>query len=109
MRKLVYLIVLLLVGAVVALPWLVGYHYKSVYESLLQTINQKSPLKVELVDYQEGYLSSDVELRVDLNSKSHPIRICFSPLNNILSTARWFRAMASGLLHRPSSKVRFIW
>jgi hypothetical protein len=56
MRKLVYLIVLLLVGAVVALPWLVGYHYKSVYESLLQTINQKSPLKVELVDYQEGYL-----------------------------------------------------
>jgi hypothetical protein len=59
---------LVFVGALVAAaPWVDGYYYKGSYTQLLASLAADNPAQIKVVDYSQGWLSSDVTLSIDLN------------------------------------------
>jgi uncharacterized protein YdgA (DUF945 family) len=68
MRRSGYVVVLVFIGALAAAaPGIDGYYYKGSYTALLASLTADYPGKIKVVDYSEGWLSSDATLSIDLN------------------------------------------
>jgi uncharacterized protein YdgA (DUF945 family) len=68
MRTSGYVVVLVFIGAVAAAaPWVDGYYYKGNYTQLLASLAADNPGQIKVIDYNQGWLSSDATLSIDLN------------------------------------------
>lgn len=62
MKKLVIFVVMM-VGALAIIPWIDGVITKRFYLNLLTSLNQTNQVKLEVVEYHNGWLKSHVKIR----------------------------------------------
>lgn len=83
MKKLVYLVVFLLI-AIAFTPWIMGLYFKEQFQNLILAMNQEGRVKIEILEYHTGWLSSDIKL----NAVAQPAKIAakdIAPIKIVLN------------------------
>lgn len=76
MKKLIYFVFLLVV--VLALtPWITGFYFKREFFNLVNIANQNNRIKISVVNYEHGWLSSTTKIHIAENLKQQPIELSF--------------------------------
>lgn len=77
LRMLNYILAIFLMIALAAAPWIDGEFFKRKFLHVADIINQENRVKIEVLDYQQGWLNSSAKLRVTLieNGVTAPYRV----------------------------------
>lgn len=71
MRKLsILIVILILMGLVGATPYVAGYQFKKNFLEVMESFSQNKNLKWEVVEYKQGWLSSDAQIRITVPMKT---------------------------------------
>lgn len=69
MRRRIYYIIFAILLLIGLTPWVDGILFKKNFRHMIEVINQDNRVKIEILEYHQGWISSDARVRITLAGK----------------------------------------